>query len=417
MSRPSTEALTSLLSEWLPSQRWFLGNGSHALVTIRQRIEIDLNTELVALTADRHGYCVPLTYDGDDAIDAADHPSGQLALLAHCLGRPVDELPEFRSIKKVTAEQSNTSIIYRFAEPVEGSAGIIMKIFRVLNAGKNPDVELQKALDAAGSHAVPRQYGSAMMDLIGTNEYGSGPAHILVAQEFLEGATEAWQWITSAWPQGSTTAPPTLGQIQELGAVTREIHTKLAELFPAPEASEEQRTAIVKSWHSRARAAIEAAPELEPYAGAVTELFEAAAKADWPELQRIHGDYHLGQVLYAQNAGWKVLDFEGEPLRSLAERNAPDLALRDVAGMLRSFSYAAGAGVREADVPVETTKNWETAAREAFLAGYGEIPEAHQALLRALILDKALYEVRYEATYRPSWLDIPLTGVRELLTN
>ena len=134
---------------------------------------------------------------------------------------------------------------------------------------------------------------------------------------------------------------------------------------------------------------------------------------DWPRLQRIHGDYHLGQVLESPGRGWYALDFEGEPLRPLEERTREDLALRDVAGMLRSFDYAAGAaqlaGGDEARVQA-----WATAAKKAFLDGYGELGDEETILLEALVLDKALYEVVYEATERPDWLAIPLAGISRL---
>ena len=138
----------------------------------------------------------------------------------------------------------------------------------------------------------------------------------------------------------------------------------------------------------------------------------------WPALQRIHGDYHLGQVLDVPERGWVALDFEGEPLRPLAERVQPDLTARDVAGMLRSFDYAAGS-VALAETPVDATA-WAASCRAAFLDGYASVagaPDADAvALTRALELDKALYEVVYEARNRPSWLPIPLGAVERLTT-
>jgi len=158
-------------------------------------------------------------------------------------------------------------------------------------------------------------------------------------------------------------------------------------------------------------------PELEELRDAVTAVYDRAEQATWPSLQRIHGDLHLGQVIDAPGRGWLLLDFEGEPLRPLPERTAPDLALRDVAGMLRSLDYAAGAAHREhgADVPAE----WAVAARTAFLDGYareaGHDPREDAELLAALELDKALYEAVYEVRNRPDWLPIPVAGVRRLL--
>jgi predicted trehalose synthase len=140
-----------------------------------------------------------------------------------------------------------------------------------------------------------------------------------------------------------------------------------------------------------------------------------------PDLQQVHGDYHLGQVLHTAARGWIVLDFEGEPLRPLSERLAPDLPLRDVAGMLRSFDYAArhatlGTADPEAARGAEA---WARECREAFLDGYGAAtgrdPRDDAVLLDALELDKALYEAVYETRNRPDWAVIPMAAVRRLL--
>jgi len=141
------------------------------------------------------------------------------------------------------------------------------------------------------------------------------------------------------------------------------------------------------------------------------------SSATWPALQRIHGDYHLGQVLDVPGRGWVLVDFEGEPLRPLSERTEPDLALRDVAGMLRSFDYVAGSW--EQSHPGRSAASWAVRARTAFLEGYtrgaGRDPREDAILLDALELDKALYEVVYEARNRPTWLDIPTTAIARIV--
>src|SRR5665647_2211514 len=148
----------------------------------------------------------------------------------------------------------------------------------------------------------------------------------------------------------------------------------------------------------------------------VRESIESVSSATWPALQRIHGDYHLGQVLDVPDRGWVLVDFEGEPLRPLTERTQPDLALRDVAGMLRSFDYVAGSW--EQSHPGRSAAQWATQARTAFLEGYaqsaGRDPREDGVLLDALELDKALYEVVYEARNRPTWLSIPITAIQHL---
>ena len=165
-----------------------------------------------------------------------------------------------------------------------------------------------------------------------------------------------------------------------------------------------RRDTLVARMRRRAEEAYADVPDLAAHREGVDAVYSALEAAELPDLQRVHGDYHLGQVLHVPDRGWVLLDFEGEPLRPLEERTAPDLALRDVAGMLRSFDYAAASVRLAGDGERE---EWALAAREAFLSGYAE--EAGEdlraagprRLLDALELDKALYEASYEARNRP----------------
>jgi 1,4-alpha-glucan branching enzyme len=215
-----------------------------------------------------------------------------------------------------------------------------------------------------------------------------------------------------------------------LGEATAEVHAVLARTLPTRDADAAGREEMLQGWRQRFAAAREAVPALADRADEVDAVLRAGAAAPWPPLQRIHGDYHLGQVLDVPGRGWVLLDFEGEPLRPLAERTAPDLPQRDIAGMLRSFDYAAGSvsgtdvdGGPAAEAGRETERAareaWAHRAREAFLDGYGAAtghdPRADLDLLRALELDKALYEAVYEARNRPDWLPIPLAGIAHLL--
>ncbi|MDY5148757.1 hypothetical protein DDD64_02570 [Actinotignum sanguinis] len=375
-------------------------------------------------------------------FDATTHPAGQRFLFEAATGQPGSEpllhspalsttpsqpanstldlvtrpagFPgSYRAARPLSGEQSNSSIIYQTS-----TVPLIIKLFRVLSPGANPDVELQAALSDTGT--VPAQWGSAA--LVG------GPAaagsDVLVAQEFLTGAHDAWRVVTSSFPAPNSpvlnTSRALLGdfseRIRELGSLTRAFHTALATRLGTTAATPQLREAQLASWHARARAALTAIPELAASRARITEVFAAAAATAWPALQRIHGDYHLGQVVDVPGRGWVALDFEGEPLRPLPERVAPDLALRDVAGMLRSFDYAGGQGERDGQ-PASRMRAWTRAAEVAFLSGYGAIPAAHRPLLRALLLDKALYEVVYEVNQRPDWIDLPLGGVHRLLEN
>lgn len=154
-------------------------------------------------------------------------------------------------------------------------------------------------------------------------------------------------------------------------------------------------------------------PAVADRAPAVEAVYRTALERPWPRLQRIHGDLHLGQVLAVPHGGWRIVDFEGEPLRPMAERAIPDLPPRDVAGMLRSFDYAgAVAGGPDAG-------SWAKACQAAFVDAYagadGSV-ELDPVLLQALVLDKAVYESIYEARNRPDWLPVPLAGIDAALS-
>jgi len=171
----------------------------------------------------------------------------------------------------------------------------------------------------------------------------------------------------------------------------------------------------------RLDAALVAVPELADHAAGLREAFRAlGAHEPGVPVQRVHGDYHLGQVLRTSHR-WVVLDFEGEPAKPLSERTGLDSPVRDLAGMLRSFDYAARHLL--ADHPFEPhlayrADEWATRNRDAFLDGYveagGPDPREDPVLLRAYEADKAVYEAVYEARNRPSWLPIPLASLARL---
>ena len=291
---------------------------------------------------------------------------------------------------------------------------MICKVFRTLQPGENPDVVVQGALAEAGSTRVPAMVGNVSATWPSPHD-GALPAygHLAFAQEFFPGTEDAWRVALRAVADGQDFSGPA----RELGAATAEVHGTLTSALPIEPATPEAIAAVIASMRSRYVAAASEVPAIAAYDHEIAAVFDRAVNAEWPALQRIHGDYHLGQVLRVPDHGWVLLDFEGEPLRPLAERSGPDLAVRDVAGMLRSFDYAAGSW--EHNHPGRSARAWAESAQRAFLEGYaegsGRDPHADSALLTAFQLDKALYEVVYEARNRPTWLSIPTDAVVRLL--
>lgn len=164
----------------------------------------------------------------------------------------------------------------------------------------------------------------------------------------------------------------------------------------------------------RLHAAAQAVPALLPHVPGLRAVFAAASGADGGgAVQRIHGDLHLGQTLRGSDGGWAVIDFEGEPAKPLDERRSPQPTVRDVAGMLRSFDYAAR-------THRPWNADWAARCRAAYCTGYAEAagadPRTDPALLRAYETDKAVYEVVYEARHRPDWLPVPMSAIERLST-
>ncbi len=433
------------LASWMTRQRWYSGKGGGADLREvgRWRVATDEpGTSAEVLLVEERGagalYQVPLVRreagadgrsplaPGDDRYDGTADPAFVRALFelvtrggtadggsVEATGEPAaGSGGRYRSSRVLSGEQSNTSIIVDTEDDAGSPAApVIVKVFRALHPGDNPDVVLQTAIAAAGSDRVPRSVG-ALRGVWGDGLRG----HLAFAQEFLPGTQDAWRVATAAVDAGEDFAE----RARRLGDATAEVHAVLAEALPTVEADEERTAALLASMRSRLAAAVEVVDGLGDRAEAIDAVFDAAAAEPWPRLQRVHGDYHLGQVLLVPDRGWVLLDFEGEPLRPMEERSQPDLALRDVAGMLRSFDYAAGAS-REANPGEEhaaATERWAQEARAAFLEGYearsGEPLARHERLLAALELDKALYEAVYEARNRPDWLPIPSAAIARL---
>ncbi|ASK65391.1 trehalose biosynthesis protein [Brachybacterium avium] len=448
------ELLTEPLAAWMPAQRWYAHKGSGSPRTgIRGwaplRVAPDHLVVLVVVAVSLAGggealYQVPLvlrrpgtapegadegarvgtvTVRGsplrvDDATRDADGRAAIIAILVSGEGalgpslglsshRPVPDapLPVGRAMRSrvLLGEQSNTSLIVE----IEGASPLIVKLFRVLQDGQNPDVVLQGALTAAGSTRVPALIGSATVavDRIRT--------HSLLAQEFLPGVEDAWRHALRLAAAGEGNEE----EIRRLGMTVAEVHRDLARVLGTVIADSATVGSMVAQMRQRLAAVSAEVPQVAVHRGVLEGLLEAALEVPWPAMQRIHGDLHLGQVLLSPERGWVLLDFEGEPLRPLAQRNQPDSPLRDVAGMLRSLDYVAGAVRQEHGVDAAA---WTTGARAAFLSGYGQEagepadPTARAVLLAAFEADKAVYEALYEARNRPDWLPIPVAALERI---
>lgn len=455
-----TPGKLELLGPWMRERRWYAGKDHEPLL---RRVggfrfedpagQVGIETILAADVAVEPPvtYQVPLTYRGAPVPELADALVGTIEhsvlgtrwvydgcqdlayvdrLLALILGHDrcsrsgPDEafghltdplgVTGVRAARILTGEQSNTSIICATRD-AEGAPGrpVIIKVFRTLQDGDNPDVTVQTALSAAHCHQVPAALGQLTGSWLDPSGQVRSFGHLAFAQEFYPNVEDAWRVASRAALAGRDFADEAYG----LGAATATIHRTLAVELGRRDTTAADRARILGSLRDRAAAALAEVPALGEFAAAVADRFDAVPDADWPALQRIHGDYHLGQVLAVPDLGWVVVDFEGEPLRPLAERNEPDLAARDIAGMLRSFDYAAGtAQLAGAD---GDTLGWLRRASDAFLRGYedtgGPIDPTTSALVSVLMLDKALYEAVYEARNRPQWIDIPLRAIRVLL--
>lgn len=310
-------------------------------------------------------------------------------------------------------EQSNTSIIVS-SQPVP----LMVKLFRVITDGANPDVEVTRALTVAGVQAVPRVAGwldGSWAAPDGSSAHG----HLAVSAQFMAGSRDAWREALDAVEGGD----PFVTEAESLGSTTALVHQRLAEALGALPCDRAHLDELIDALAGRvswARRQVLALDDLGPALDAHVAALARITPDQVGDLQRIHGDYHLGQVLHSPEKGWVLLDFEGEPLRPLAERAKPDCTLRDVVGMLRSFDYAAAFAVRKGTCAAEAGAVWAADCRAAFLRGYGRaLPERADslggALFDALWLDKALYEVVYEARNRPDWVSIPMEAVHRVL--
>jgi maltokinase len=259
-----------------------------------------------------------------------------------------------------------------------------------------------------------------------TAEAGGVPTVLAILSSYLRAAVDGWSLAATSvrdlYADGDRQAAQAggdfAGEAERLGEATAEVHRDLASAFGVKELPAGAYAEMSAGMLDRLDRAVAAVPELARCEPALRAAFEEVGTLSDPlEVQRIHGDYHLGQVMRTQT-GWVLLDFEGEPAVPLEQRRGRFPALRDVAGMLRSLDYAARfqlAGNESADQIAAAARDWARRNQAAFCAGYaragGADPGKHGILVRALTLDKAVYEVIYEARNRPSWLSIPLGSI------
>ncbi|MGE5289276.1 MAG: maltokinase N-terminal cap-like domain-containing protein [Micromonosporaceae bacterium] len=437
------------LTVWLPEQRWFAGKGRviedlavecdteltagdpalrHLVIAVSQGDRVDRYQVLAGLRKTlpdrlRHaliGWARPQAGDSVAVYDAAHDSDLTRDVLRAIAGS--DDIGPLRFRRSpgarfdsdleslvLTGEQSNTSLVY--------GEEAILKLFRRLTPGFNPDLEVTSALARLGSPHIAQPFGWIEMELDGT------VTTLAILSEYLRTASDGWLLAETSVRDlyaGDSQRPDQAGgdfagEAHRLGAATAEVHRDLADAFGTHALEPDAVADIADEMRRRLEQARADVPELGQYADAVRAAFDDLAKLAEPlRVQRIHGDFHLGQVVRTQT-GWIMLDFEGEPAKPLEERRALSSPLRDVAGMLRSFDYAARVQLighpkrHELGVRAEA---WTKRNRAAFCDGYAETtgadPRASEAALRAFELDKAVYEVVYEARHRPSWLQIPL---------
>jgi maltokinase len=495
-------AIEDALATWLGNQRWFAGKGqglrdlaivadtelvsgdpelrhlivavSHATAVDYYQVPIGLRRRLPARL--RHARIGP-SGDGRQAYDALHDADLTKSLLAGIAANAEIGSLRMRTITGARfdtgrdslvlgSEQSNTSLVY--------GEESILKVFRRLSPGPNPDLEVTTALARGGSPQVAEPLGWIETRLEGA------PTSLAILSRYLRLATDGWTLaatsvrdlyaaVGDATAHGQAAEPPAgvpsagggqrgvrgvvppgdsdglrarydggflpsgaqpvsaadaggdfAGESRRLGVATAHVHADLAAAFGTDELRSDAVGELTERMYRKLDLAVAAVPELAKHVDIISDAYSQLAKLSGPfPVQRVHGDYHLGQVLRTET-GWVVLDFEGEPATPLAQRRARSSPLRDVAGMLRSFEYAARhqlIGHPGQAALSDAARDWVRRNASAFCAGYAEAggldPAANQVLLRALQLDKAVYEVLYEARHRPSWLPIPLDSLAE----
>jgi len=426
--------------DYVTKQRWY-GAKSRSVTHSEVLDSVELRTtdpeftlELVEMRYDTGAHDIYQLLHGDTEIDGLEHPAAARELV-HAMRagltlqgaegtvecRPVEGFAglgrELLDARPVGGEQSNTSLVF--------DDELILKVFRRLEPGINPELEMLRFLTEHGFANIAA--------LGGWYAYSGGPlsATLGILQEFVRNGEDGWEL---ALEEIGSAPEEFLARLRRLGEVTGEMHTVLGSdsndpAFAPETPSVESLGLLTATVDEEIESVFLSLPEddeqLAPIIGRGEEVREQLRTLTYAgatgKIIRTHGDYHLGQTLWSEN-DWVIIDFEGEPARPVTERRRKRSPLRDVAGMLRSFAYAAIAAELLHDTPAP--EGWEEEARTQFLDGYLEtadptlLPSGSLAIERLLTvyeLEKAVYELRYELDNRPDWVRIPVAGIQRLI--
>jgi predicted trehalose synthase len=389
------------LADEIAAARWYGGKGAQISgVEEEDRLELANGAALHVLRVEAHGRADEcyLYLTGEERV-------GEPMVRAIAAGQDMGDwsfqpglvlpglLPSDLSQRPIGADQSNTTVVV--------GERLALKLYRRLEPGPHPDIEIGRHLTERASVAFVPAYAGCV--------YWRGHA-IAMLQAYVSHAEDGWAWAAAAVQEGD------VSDIARLGANSRTLHRALEQL-ESRRATHEEMTAWRRAADDELERVLELVDgelreELRGYRPALLEEYAAVEQLEPPLLTRVHGDYHIGQILRSRD-GLRVVDFEGEPTKSLAVRSALGAPLRDVAAMLRSFDHLARHVDRDlAPGRTREIEAWIVDAREAFLGTYGE---HDPLLLRALEAEKETYEFVYAATFLPEWMYAPVGGMRWLM--